>query len=436
MIKHDLRYVGCAVAVVAALGSACSGRVEEAVAYDVYRVPPSEFKGMSFLGVAKPKDLDGKHVQTLTAALSKCGQYQKVNALGKTFALESGDREKVQKKLKADIASYQDARYVHGVLVIEPLKRTFKTDTASVKYVAVKEGVDHSWYESAGYTADLSSGLLVTDEIAPKMQFAERRVQQKQASVDLSVRITLYNKANDAIVFDRVTRASAALATYSTSPKLSIKALEAELWDEIMARAQRFACPKVARVERQLLAEGSETKADLLIQQGIEIVDDSGDWGKAADMWKKAVLIDKQAAFAYHNLGVYYERRGDLPAAMEEFEKAKRRGGKSTPKQYDVSLVNYRPKLDPVALEPRIYAAGGAGWVTITGGRKAALGVGRTYSVYRLRRAGEDFRFDGVALTEVGKVTIVKAEPPFMLARVTQFLDPQRVEAGDVLVVD
>ena len=41
----------------AAVQSGCAGRVEEAVSYDIYRVPPANFKSLTFLGVAKPKDV-------------------------------------------------------------------------------------------------------------------------------------------------------------------------------------------------------------------------------------------------------------------------------------------------------------------------------------------------------------------------------------------
>jgi tetratricopeptide (TPR) repeat protein len=208
---------------------------------------------------------------------------------------------------------------------------------------------------------------------------------------------------------------------------------------QLISRVTSAACPKITDATRQLYAKGDKSSpADNLIAGGIKLIDNEMKWEEAADMWRKAVLMDKKSAYAYHNLGVYYERGGNIPAAMEEFMKAKQVGARYyEARQYDRSLTIFRPDVSPLSLEPRIHTVSGAGWVSIHGGAATSFIVGREYPVYRLRRMSSDQnnQMDGLAINEVGWIKVVKHEAPFILARITQFIEPLQIESGDVVIM-
>jgi tetratricopeptide (TPR) repeat protein len=430
-------------ALITALGAslACAGHVEEEVAFDVYRSPTAGFEKVGFLGIARPKGEAGKYQGDLVSQVRRCGQYQKTNALAKVFKLPTGDKDAVVKKLKSDIEAYQDSRYVHAVLLVDSVKREVERKTVATRFVHLKDRLDHRWTDSYGTAGTPAHPLYGVEEISPVTVATAKKIGQKQTRITLGVRYVLYNKLQDTVVFDRQSSVTGSVQTYTGKPAVSDKQLEAQLWRQLLGRVGRAVCPKIATVTRKLYAEDSGSKADNLVASGIELVEDDEKWEEAANQWRKAVLIDKKHGYAYHNLGVYYERAGNLPAAMEEYEKAKRsrlRG--PNPKQYDTTLKILRPSYDPPAVEPRIYTVSGANWVTIFGGPRNALKVGGEYAVFRSRRHPDERQdakagdFDGTTLTEVGRVHVVKVEPPFVLARVKQYLEDWSVEVGDLVL--
>jgi len=436
----SIRYHGLAFTLVAIFAGllGCSGRMEETVTYDVFRSQASGFSGMDFLGIAKAKGVDKKHTDYLVNMVRGCGQFQKVDSLNKVFPLAKGDGDAVKKSLKKEVSSFQDSRYVHGVLVIELVQNEIKKSTKRGQLILVRDQMDHSWFDSYGNAAHPKHIIYGSEEIAPKVKYLGKKLPLRNVRVELGIRFALYNKNSDQLIFDQTSYIGASLSTYSKDPVINSASLGSSLADHLMERIARAFCPKLASVERTLYAAGDDSQADKLIVQGIDHVDE-GDWEKAADQWKKAVLVDKKNRFALHNLGVYYERAGNVPAAMEEFQKAReaRPVAGFNVDQYEDSLKLFRPKFNPSELEPHIYGISGAGWVSIFGGKDKELKPGRIYSVYRTKRltAPPKFRVDGMELIEVGKVKIVKHDAPFMLGRIVQFFEPYRVEMGDVVIL-
>lgn len=405
----------------------------------MHRAPTAGFEKMTFLGVAKPQGSAERFHGQIVDEIRRCGQFQKVNKLNRVFKIPEGDKDAVAKSVKADVEKFQDSRYVHGVMVTNTKDKKIDKKTEAVTLVMLKDRLDHRWVDSHGTAATPGHGLYGIEEVSPMTVASTQRVVLKTTTIKVGLRYLLLNRELNQVILDKQTFVSGSVASYTQKPLLNANNLEAKLDQSLARRVVRAACPKLTAVTRKLYAENSDTKADELVVQGIELAGDER-WEDAANMWRKAVLIDRKHGYAYHNLGVYYERAGNLPSAMEEYQKEKRSRLKGpNPAQYDASLKIVRPLFNHSQIEPRIYTVSGANWVTIQTetkqGASARLKAGREYPVYRSRRqAGDKLgEFNGTNLIEVGRVSIVKAEPPFMLARVTQYLQEYGIEAGDFI---
>jgi tetratricopeptide (TPR) repeat protein len=435
MLKH-VKLCASVIITLALTSQGCSGLVEETVEYDVFRLPTSDFEKMNFLGVAKAKGLQTKHLTYLISKISNCKQYQKTNKLNKTFTLPEGDKDEIVKSLKEQTSAHQDSRYIHGIVLMEVIKNKVTTTTSKIDVIKSKDLIDHKWFDSYGVAVHPVHNIYGSEEIAPKMIHSKQRARQKITKFDIGVRFIIFNKRKNVIIVDKTTHIGARLATYSKAPAIRIKEIQSILIKNLMERVARNACPNIGTVERTLYAAGDKSKSNVLVENGIDAASD-GEWEKSADYWRKAILVDKKNPFAYHNLGVFYEQSGNVPQAMEEFKKSRksRRVKEFKLKQYDISLDLFRPRFAPKELEPRVYGISGANWVSIYGDEKNKLKIGRTYSLFRSKRIqNSKFRVDGVSLIEMGRVKIIKADPPFMLGRVSQFIN-KGIETGDVVIV-
>ena len=422
--------------IVTVLGTACATFIKEDVDYSVYRLPVDDFKKLDFLGVPKIIHLQKDHNDFLIDRIKACGQFNKVSALNTTVKLATGDSELVKKELRRSLGEFQDARYVHGALVVELTKNQLQRETRPTRIVGVIEHPDYDWFDSYGAAVHPRNELFASEEIAPKQSFEVREDTAVTLKFSIGLRYALYNKETNRMVFDHTSAIEAVLVNYSKNPVFDRKDLQFYLMRQLLLRIERNACPYMGKVKRVLYASKGEKPADRLVAQGLEFAGDDK-WDKAADTWKKAILSDRKNAFAHHNLGIYFERAGNIPAAIEEFQKGKLDSKDGMPRLdlYDQALSFLRPRLDPDTLEPRIFTALPTGWVSIYGGDDGTLKMERIYAVYRVKKhMSAQNAPDGLEWQEVGKVRLVKRAGQFILGRVVQYQQSTPVEMGDVLL--
>ena len=416
----------------------CAELREYDVEYSVYRLPISGLKELNFLGVGKTSNMGRGPLERLAVSLQKCGQYQRISRIDRNFSMNQIDQDLLQKKLKSEIASTQDARYVHGILVIDQLEDESTHEEGEIKLVTVTDGLEHQWMSSFGYSGRPISQTFNYVEIAPRTKANSQEVRQKIFERTLSWRFTLYNKTKDIIVFDRKVKMRVRLKNYSVKPRITDKIVDQALVKEMVEHISGFVCPKIADVERQLLARREDSKSDELVNEGVDLASDDN-WEAAANHWKKAVLIDRKSATAYHNLGVYYEKLGLIPEAMEEFLKAKNAGQQSYHSPlYDVALSLYTPRMFIPTSDVRIFAVGGSHWVLLSGGEFMNYRIGSEYPIYRLQRVTKrsDFVFDGIEFIEVGKLKLIRKDGKFLQGRISQFVEAFGILGGDVMVTN
>ena len=407
----------------------------EDVEYTVYHTPTDKFKKMRFIGVTKVNKYPSL-TKYLVNEIVKCRQYSKVNDLAKTFKLSSPDnRDLLRKNLTTQTNQFQDARYVHGVLVVEILENNTKVVKHKRTIKFPKSSPHYGWHDTYGNAVFPFQKFYAAESIAPKLKLASRSIAETEYQVNMKIRSVLYNKRLDQIVFDRTSSINSVFHQYAKSSKLKQKLTTQQLAQHLFQRVARQTCPKVARVERQLIADGSDTKEDRLTQLGIDYASDNR-WEKASDAWKKAILLDKKYSPALHNLGVYYEKHGEIGRAMEEFGKAKAAGMEDfeISNQYDESLELFRPNLGKRVDDATIHTVSGSNWVQIVNWNPRKVGVGKVFPVYRSQLIyARDGSVQGTRLIETGKIKTIKKQGPYMIGRVLEFIDKYQVAPGDRL---
>jgi len=423
--------------VVATLLSSCATHITESVEYPVTRYPIDDFAKLDFLGIPKIGVLQKDYSDFLMDRLKGCRQYTRVSPLNTTIKLATGEPEVVKEDLKKSLAKIQDTRYVHGILVVDLIKNLLRREVAPTRVVNVIDHADYDWFDSFGIASYPQNELFGGEEIAPKRSFEIREGSATTLKFSLGLRYLLFNKEAGKIVFDRTSVMEAWLTNYSQNPVFDRKELQFYLMRQMMLRIERHSCPKLGKVKRNLYAEKSDRPADRLVIEGINLAED-GKWDRASDQWRKAILMDRKNVFAHHNLGIFYERNGNLPAAIEEFYKARSDARpKGGPKldAYEQALDFLRPAIDPESIEPRVYSLGPVGWVSILGGDADSLKMDRLHAVYRVRnKVTPNEAPEGLEWTEVGKVKLVKRSGPFLLGRIVQHRQGFAIDVGDVLI--
>lgn len=416
---------------------ACSSINIEEVEYTVYHTPTAKYKKMRFIGVTKVNKIPAL-TNYLVQEMDKCRLYSKANGLEKVFKLSpQQDENKLKLTLKDQANQFQDARYVHGVLVVEVLKNQTKIINRTKNIWHANDSQHYTWMDSYGNASLPTQRLYAGEAISPKITYEVKSKPEKDVQVEMTIRAVLYNKRSNEIVFDQVTSLSSKFSFYEEGKFNRPKKLVKDLAEQLLQRVARKSCPRLARVERQLISQNEDGRVHSLTEKGIDSAN-AGRWERAADYWKKAILVDKKHAPALHNLGVYYERLGDIPRAMEEFGKAKNAG---LPKeveaiQFDESLELFRPAIDSWQPSPTILSVSGANWVLIQNLDSRKYEVGKSYPVYRSELLLRDKNVLGTNLFQTGKVRIVKKESDIVLARIEEFVEDYQINPGDILVTN
>ena len=346
----------------------------------------------------------------------------------------------VAKAFGDEVAKHRDDRYAHGILYVQLQTRLKNAPLAQASVVRPQYDQPYDWHDAFQATADLSGRAYSFEEISRKPRYTAATSAFKTEEVELVARYSLYNAKLKRLVFDRTSTLQASVANYSSQPGISRDRLHKMLYRQVIGKIVRSTCTSQGEVERSLVAVGDETKVEKLIQTGVDqAMDDQ--WEKAAQSWQNAILIEPKNAVAHHNLGVFYERNGNIPKAIDEFDRA--RSGKlwkQVPRQqFQTSLFQFRPGSDILEVQPKILSMSSSNWVTIVGGKEGGLKPGKIYPVYRSSAvSNENHSVRGIRLVEVGKIRVEKAaggEVPRYEARTMEFTNEFKLATGDTVIL-
>ncbi|MEZ4742960.1 MAG: hypothetical protein R3B45_11015 [Bdellovibrionota bacterium] len=324
------------------------------------------------------------------------------------------------------------------VLLLSELRRIKVVFLTNQKLVVYNDDFRYMWAPTYGIWPYNSYGFTGESEISPVGKTAVRDVGLNMRHYEVSIHFTLYNKVLKKIITDGVYEANADVKNYSSEADDIGRNVRQYMTQGILDRIIATTCPETYQVERVLYARGTNDKVDGFIQQGLELAA-GGRWEHAASKWKNAILEDKNNALAFHNLGIYYEKKGELTKASEFFDQAEEKNYWKLIEQnrFQKTLEEFVPKLDLAQLQPRVISVRGGRWVSIAGklGRKFKLR--KNYPVVRVEQKinKPNFNNEGLVYTEVGRVQVIQKRGRLILAKIIEFVEDKGIQNGDIILL-
>lgn len=399
----------------------------------LFRWPEERFRSIKGLGVTRVEGLNEKFHRALIQRLQDCQRYETVRTLPTGVDLPNTEQDSVVTRTIVD--AFPKARedlYIDGVLIMKLLDNSWNSKSEVRPYVSYVEQRQSKWGLSSGFSLNPMSRAYARPEAFPDLKIELSSVRMFARTQTLRARATLFDFTTRAIVFDVTSQIDASLEYFSSTPPYSPDDMRQTLFEKIMSQVVADTCVGTEKAKRFLYALGDESKVDNLNYFGMQLAK-KGRWEEAYDQWRKALVIQEQDPFVHNNMGVYFERQGRIDKALTEYRLAKigRHAHRMAVRNLDLMTQTLVPTLQDDVPEERIIAVTSAGWVTLAPSAIANLPVDREYSVFRgapMRREGA-----GMRTTEVGRVRIDLAAPPYVLGRVLGHLQSDSIRPGDVI---
>ena len=410
---------------------------QEEVTYELHRGSAKDTSNIKFLGVVTDKSTSKGIKKILAQNLNRCRQFKKSTIIKNNYKLPvAGDRENVEKVFRKSLRKKRDDRYAHGIIYLS-LKTKIKGYRDKVELVTAHYNTPYDWRDSLQATADFEKNVFSFEEVVQTPRLKRKKTNERRTNISVNARFALFNAKTDKLIFDKLSTLNTELSNYSQNPKLSPKVVSGQLLQQMMNKIVRSTCTKMRQVERQLIAIGDSSKVEKLVDEGVDLASDDN-WEAAAEKWQNAILSSPNDAPAHHNLGIYYERSGNIPKSIEEFDRS--RSGKHAhllPKnQFDNVLFQFRPKDQPSKQRPKIFSVSNSHWVAVIGGRKP-LKIRKVYPIYRTLQPTLGDKKNTIKVIEVGKVRIEKKEKgrlKLYYGRIMEFPADKNIQAGDTLL--
>jgi len=177
-------------------------------------------------------------------------------------------------------------------------------------------------------------------------------------------------------------------------------------------------------------------KGSFHTKQGVRFAK-MGMWEAAIGEWQKALEKDPKNAWAHNNLGIVYEKRGEVAEARREYQKA----GELKPeeKKYKNNLVDLKTAHDKARGE---YLATGSlkmvirrtdDTVYIDLGKKHEVGVGEVFIVYREVAVKHPVTDEVIGTEEekIGKIKVNKVSEKMSIAEVINENPENKIKVKD-----
>jgi len=428
--QWHLKYLFCKLSIIAVVASVTSCvKTELEVEYQLTRFPNSDFDGVNTYGVPKIEGLTGSEAGYLALQLRECRKPKPTYYVDALLDATWQNDKVLENSLERSVTSHPLSRKSQAILMVRVVKDDFQTSFKGTRLIKLKDKDTHAWYPGFGRVNQNFGGSL---ELAPQIKADTYTVDQKKDLYEIRLGYAVYHAGKKKVIFKDEVMGRIKVNSYSAEPPIdpakAKKILVQNLLDQVVFRV----CDAEQIVERKILATKGKGKEDLLLQEAIVAADD-GKWKLAAEKWEQVLKVNKKNVLAHMNLGIYHEKSGDPVKAADFF----RQYMKLTKKDelYDDVIEHNFELVDAKDGEPRIHAVSGGHWVTILGGWKDPLDVGKVYPVYRVRRVQDSKSRDvsGLELYQVGRIRIVKGKKPYYYARMLEYLAAYGVEIGDIV---
>ena len=412
------------------LSTSCASEYLE-VEFMSSTVPVDKLKELKVFGFAKPLGLSQGHKKYFLQKLKNCPQYEEVRELQARLNLSFKNPNTLQQSLKATTKIPQVAK-VNGFVDIQVKKDSQNSKLTPERLVKLYDLGGFRWVDGQGVPAKPHFGFHGVTEIGYRTRSKLASVYERHNQFKLNLLFVMYNRVLKKIILTKNFQIRASLNTYSKSAAISKEQIRDSLTKSMLDQVSFFACPSLGEVERKLFYDHSE-QADQKINQGIEDADDER-WDLAASKWNDVLSKKKNQKHALHNLGVYYEKMGNIPEAAKHYNKIVSPSREGIGGSFFELLNRFQSPLSKRKLFPTIIGVSGGNWIYIDG-RATRLRIGRLYSVFMLRKKfhPDENSLTDVDLTEVGKIRVTGKRGSVYIGRVVEYLEHYTVSEGQFL---
>ncbi len=205
-----------------------------------------------------------------------------------------------------------------------------------------------------------------------------------------------------------------------------------DLLEKVTSRFVNEISPHYVSKKRKL----EKGKGSFHTKYGVRLAK-TGMWDAAIGEWQKALEKDPKNAWAHNNLGIAYEKRGEVAKARREYQKANKLNPKE--KEYKKSLVDLKKAHDKARGE---YLATGSlkmvirrkgDTVYIDLGKKHDVGVGEVFIVYRevaIKHPVTD-EVIGTEEEKIGKIKVNKVSEKMSIAQIIKEDPEDKIKVKD-----
>jgi len=413
--------------------AACSKDLVE-VQYPQMVSPVEAYTELTKLAVGIDPKLDPVLREEVMKALKACPLFTDVSAMDKPVRVS---RTNPKDYFDALIKRSQQAQLSQGIMSIQIEDNSESSQLEKSQAFVLADQAANDWYPSFGVPTVGSLGFPKRPEVAPKWTLRKRDTYVRAEKMQYIVRFVMYNRVGGKIIHDRIVANNSTLLNYSRKPTLKkpkfTELVQRSVMDEIMF----YACPAKEQVTRRLYYVKNPNADGEQINEGVDLADENR-WSLAATKWTNVLLKDKRNVVAHHNLGVHYERAGELFQAMDHFKQARfGKAGKLMDNVIEEIRTKYQPRVDGAAVYPQVSFVTGGNWAFVRSD-DMEMADGQTYSLYRFEPVvnPETSRTMGLSIREVGLFKVAAPAPQYYPGRIKEFLIDYPVKPGDFVIVE
>ncbi|RZA25296.1 MAG: hypothetical protein EOP10_07300 [Proteobacteria bacterium] len=376
------------------------------------------------LAVVLDGEIDPKVQERIISSLKKCPLYSDVKVIDKPLTLQNEATVEV-----FDQFLQKNAKGFGGLLKfrMEHLD-TVESSEKSQSFALFDQAV-YDWYPSFGVPRLGTLGFADRLEIGPEVKKRKRSPSVKTSRYTQVYRMSFYHKPSNKIILDRVAKNIASLSLFSKDSGLSKTRFEEQIRDSVLTDIGFYACPPSTPTVRHIYYNPSPSTSAQAVSDGFESANKE-DWESAAQKWNDVIAKEPKNALAHHNLGVYYERLGDIPSALPHY----RIGFRDKRVQEDAFgdiVGRFLPASEP--MEATVVHVTGGSWIFVD----VPAGEKRTRaSVFRVTPIidPDSSRVTGQTLKEIALLRFVTSQETRRAARVREYLLDSPVRPGDLVV--
>lgn len=376
------------------------------------------------LAVVLDGEIDPKVQESIVSGLKKCPLYSDVKIIDKPLPFQNEATVEVFEQFLA-----KNAKGFGGLLKFRMEHLDEQESTEKSQSFALFDQATYDWYPSFGVPRLGTYGFADRLEIGPDVKKRRRSPTIKTNRYTQVYRMSLYHKPSGKIILDRVGKNISSLSTFSKDPGLSKTAFENSIRGSVLTDIGFYACPPSEDITRHIYAPTAQNASAQTVREGFEAAA-KGDWQNASQKWNEVIAKEPKNGLAHHNLGVYYERQGDIPEALPHY----RLGFRDKRVQEDAFgdiVGKFLPSDEP--MEANIVHVTGGNWIFVDvpeGERRTRASVFRTTPIIdpdNSRVAGQTFK-------EIAILRFVTSQESRRAARVREYLLDNPVRPGDMVV--